>query len=194
MIRCLIALTALFPAAALAATIWMWVDEQGQRHYSDREVPGATPMEIGGAQTFSGSAQGSAGPVASTAPTQNQSPYETLEVLSPEDDETVRNIEGNLPVSIGTYPRLAAGHFVDVILDGQRRGMNVRALDFTVPEVFRGTHTLAAVVVDGANRVLVQSAPVTFFVQQTSSQVPPGAAPALGRAPTLTPRANPGNN
>ena len=63
MIKCLIALTALFPAAVLAATIWMWVDEQGQRHYSDQEVPGATPMEIGGAQTFSGSALSSAGPV-----------------------------------------------------------------------------------------------------------------------------------
>jgi hypothetical protein len=194
MIKCLIALTALFPAAVLAATIWMWVDEQGQRHYSDQEVPGATPMEIGGAQTFSGSALSSAAPAVSTGTPAAQSPYETLEVLSPENEETVRNIEGNLPVSIGTYPRLAAGHFVDIVLDGQRRGMNVRTLDFSVPEVFRGTHTLSAVIVDGANKVLIQSAPVTFFVQQTSNQVQPGAAPALGRAPTLTPRVNPGNN
>jgi hypothetical protein len=38
--------------------------------------------------------------------------------------------------------------------------------------VFRGAHTLTAAVVDGEGRELAASAPVQFFVQQTSVQNP----------------------
>ena len=59
MLKCLIALTSLLTAAALAAPAWTWVDEQGRRHYSDRPVEGATQIELSESQTF---AAGSASP------------------------------------------------------------------------------------------------------------------------------------
>jgi len=68
MLKCLIALTSLLSAAALAAPAWTWVDAQGRRHYSDRPVPGATQIELSDSQTFSASpARPAAGQPATTA-------------------------------------------------------------------------------------------------------------------------------
>ena len=46
MIKCLIALIAILPAAVSAQTIWTWVDENGRRHYSDTEMPGAVQVDL----------------------------------------------------------------------------------------------------------------------------------------------------
>jgi hypothetical protein len=175
MLRCLVALTAVFPGAVLAAVVWTWVDEQGQRHYSDREVPGATQIEIGEAQTFSGSAlrSGEAAPAAQApqAPPSAEpaaANYSILDVVSPEPDETFWNIGGELPVTIATFPALQATHRIDVSIDGQRRELDTRSLEITVSEVWRGEHTLQALIVDVDGNILMRSAPVSFYVHQTS--------------------------
>jgi hypothetical protein len=178
MVKCLIALIALFPAAAWAEPVWTWVDEQGRRHYSDREMPGATQIEVGETQTFSGSALTFGNPV-STAPAETagddsaEAPYNVLDIVSPEPEATLRNIEGSLIVELATYPALAAEHRLDVILDGQRQNLNARALRLPVPGVFRGEHTIQIVVIDPASAVVQRSAVVRFYVQQTSAILSP---------------------
>jgi hypothetical protein len=42
----------------------------------------------------------------------------------------------------------------------------------TLPDVFRGQHTLQAVVIDSAGAEVMTSPSRTFFVQQTSIQNP----------------------
>ncbi|HEY5568069.1 MAG TPA: DUF4124 domain-containing protein, partial [Gammaproteobacteria bacterium] len=49
----LIVLPMLYAAALAAAPAWTWVDENGQRHFSDRPVEGAEQIELAGAQGFS---------------------------------------------------------------------------------------------------------------------------------------------
>jgi hypothetical protein len=45
-------------------------------------------------------------------------------------------------------------------------------LSVTLPDVFRGQHTLQVVVIDSAGAELMRSPSRTFFVQQTSIQNP----------------------
>jgi len=174
MFKCLLVLTAIFPGAVLAAAVWTWVDENGVRHYSDREVPGATQVEIGETQTFSGSALTSARPpapprvAAPPAPAPEAVSYTGLEIVSPEPDETFWNIAGNLPVTIASFPALQNTHQIDLMIDGKRRELGTRSLQITLPEVWRGEHTLQALIVDANGNVLMQSEPVTFYVHQTS--------------------------
>lgn len=185
MIKCLIALIAILPVAASAQSIWTWVDENGQRHYSDTEVPGAVPFEIGETQTFSGSAlTGGRSPVTSpTAAARAQTTpssatiYSSFNIVSPEPEETLRNTGGNLSLAFTTTPVLGTGHRVDVVLDGVRQNLNVRSSPVTVPEVFRGEHTVRLVVIDSAGAVVQRSEPVRFYVQQTSVIT----SPARGR-------------
>jgi hypothetical protein len=91
-----------------------------------------------------------------------------IDIVSPKEQETLHNIEGSLSVSIATNPGLQSGHQIDAILDGERRALGARSLDFTLAEVFRGEHTLQVVIVDSAGAEIRRSAPVTFYVRQTS--------------------------
>jgi len=69
-------------------------------------------------------------------------------------------------------PPLSAAHRVDLSLDGQRRNLNTGSLQMTVPNVFRGTHTLQVVVIDAAGAEVMRSPTRNFSVQQNSIQNP----------------------
>jgi hypothetical protein len=170
MCKWLILLCVLSLPSALAEPAWTWVDEDGQVHYSDRPVPGARQIELSGAQGFS-----LPSPQRRNAPGDPPPPgtrYQTLSVASPAAGETLWNLGGNLQVVLEIAPALRAGHQIDVLLDGQRANLNSTQLQLTLPNVFRGTHTLQAVIVDTAGRELQRSPAVSFVVQQTSIQNP----------------------
>lgn len=176
MLKCLIALTTFFPALALAVSIWTWVDANGQRHYSDQPAPGATRMEVAGAPTATGTVSPPPAPRVQSAPTSSQAPqpaagivsYSVLDIISPKNEETLWNIGGMLTVKLATFPALAPTHSIDAILDGETLKLGARSLELTIPDVYRGEHTLQLVIVDEAGKALKRSEPVTFYVHQTS--------------------------
>jgi hypothetical protein len=184
MCKWLILLSALFVTHLSAAPAWTWVDEQGQVHYSDRPVPGAREIELSAAQGFSASPRAAPTP-RSTQGSSNEgvrpaANYRTFNVVSPTEQETLWNIGANLTVRVELIPGLRAGHWIDLVLDGQRANLNVRGLEFSVPNVFRGTHSAAAVIVDANGFELQRSPAVSFIVQQTSIQNP--SSPQAPRA------------
>lgn len=180
----LILLSVLPMCAATAAPAWRWVDANGVVHYSDRPQPGATQIEISGAQTFGSTAarsQTSAGqstqPQTSAAASQapaarQQQPYRAVTIVSPTQQQTLWNIGGMLDVSLTVDPGLNPGHRIDLVLDGQRRNLDTTSTQIALNDVYRGVHTLEAVVVDTSGAEVARSAPVTFMVQQTSIQNP----------------------
>jgi hypothetical protein len=167
----LILLSALSGTVASAAPAWTWVDADGTVHYSDRPVPGARQVELSGAQGF-GSTQRATAPRTSGEGDSSTAPYQRIEILSPAEQETLWNIGAVLPVQVSFQPALQPGHRYDVALDGQRRNINTASNRVTLPDVFRGTHTLQVVVIDAAGAELMRSETRTFFVQQTSTQNP----------------------
>jgi hypothetical protein len=135
-------------------------------HFSDRPVPGARQVELAGAQAF-----GSAAPGLTTRPAdaaEAPAVYQVIEIVSPADQETLRNIGTVLNVQVRFQPELQPGHRYDLVLDGQRRNVNTTSPRAALADVFRGTHTLEIVVIDSAGAELARSATRTFFVQQTS--------------------------
>lgn len=166
----LILLFALAAAAASAAPAWTWVDENGTVHFSDRPVPGARQVEISGAQVFATQTPARA-PRVLMPPNVTDAPYQSVEVVSPAEQETLWNIGAMLTVQTSFVPPLQPGHSYDLILDGQRRNLNTTSSSVTLPDVFRGEHTLQVVVLDGG-RELMRSPTRTFYVQQTSALNP----------------------
>lgn len=195
MLKCLIALTSLLSAAVLAAPAWTWVDDQGRRHYSDRPVEGATQIELAGPQTFAGGspASSSTSTVAPQTEAEAPPPYSVLDIVSPTDQATLNNIGGMLTMELAVYPPLRSTDRIDAIYDGRRMELGVRSLAVTIPEVFRGEHTLQAVILGEDGQELLRSASVTVFVRQTSVLTPaPQQAPPPPRPQPL--RRPPGNN
>ena len=169
----LILLSALSGTAASAAPAWTWVDAEGTRHYSDRPVPGAEQVELLGAQGFGPThARAPRGAAQGTTAGAPGAPYQSIEVVSPAEQETLWNIGTNLPVQVRFQPSLQPGHRYDLLFDGERRNVNTATPRVTLPDVYRGEHTLQVVVIDADGTEVMRSPARVFFVQQTSTLNP----------------------
>ena len=168
----LILLSALLGSAASAAPAWTWVDAEGTRHYSDRPVPGAERVELIGAQGFGATGRAARAARAGDTAGVPGGAYQSIEIVSPAEQETLWNIGTNLPVQVRFQPALQSGHRYDLLYDGQRRNLNTATPRVTLPDVFRGEHTLQVVFIDSAGAEVMRSPARDFFVQQTSTLNP----------------------
>jgi hypothetical protein len=173
--RIIVLAAGLLCAAVALATTYKWVDRNGVVHYSDRPEPGAEVIQTPSAQTFrSQTPQTPAQPANSTAPAQPEAPaYTSLDLWKPQNDETVANSGNVVTVRLRLEPDLRPGHSIWLYLDGKRvDGLPDNGENFTLQNVFRGTHTLSAIVADSQGKPLVRSQSVTFHLRQPSTLAP----------------------
>ena len=186
----------LLAATASAATLYRWVDKNGVVHYSDRPAPGATTVNVESAQTFPAqpAAPATSRPASSTTAAPAAT-YETLELWKPENDETFINTANQVEVRLRVEPDLQPGHSIWIYLDGKRvDGLPQAGETFTLNEVWRGTHTLNAIITDRGGAPLIRSQSVTFHVQQNNVNSPQRANQAPPPRPTPRPvGGRPGN-
>jgi len=161
-------------STAQAVPVYRWVDDNGQVNYSDRPGPGAVLIELStGAPTLEAGPSSPRGPQRATElRTPAVAAYETLAVLQPASRETLWGTAGRVEIAIGISPGLQSGHSLALFMDGELVQFGNHATGFLIEDVPRGEHTVQAVILDAAERELLRSAPVTFFVQQTSIHYP----------------------
>lgn len=166
----LIAIGILLAASALATT-YKWVDKNGVTHYSDTPAPGAQVIDLQSAQTFTPSVStGSNRSQTSTSAAGQQFQYGKLDLWKPENDETFQNTGNTITARLRLEPDLQPGHSIWLYLDGKRvDGLPGSGESFTLNDVFRGTHTLVAVVTDQTGKQIISSPTVTFHMHQTSA-------------------------
>jgi len=167
----------------VAAPAWRWVDANGTVHYSDRPVPGAEQVNLPGSAPRAPTPGSPALPRASTpapAPeageatdTETPTAYTRLAIVSPSADETLWNLGGELTVTVDVAPALQNGHVLRLYYDGEPVITGASSgTRLTVTDVYRGSHTVQAEIVDARNMPVMRSLQVQFFVQQTSIQSP----------------------
>jgi hypothetical protein len=175
------------PALAAGQTVWKWVDERGVTHYSDRPMPGATQvdLQVPGRSSDTPPEYVDYSSSSSQKPTSAGPRYRSFEISKPANDETFINVGGTVPVSLTIEPALQPGHTVQLHLDGQLANASASgALNYSLQDVPRGTHTLRAVIVNRDGKQVQASSAVQFHVRQTSIANPP-----VG--PTLRPKPRP---
>lgn len=175
--RFLVFLALLIGGTAGAADVYRWVDANGQTHYSDQWQPGAeklritTPAPATGAvqpdQRPSASAGGGAGSGARPAGKAGNT-YDSVEIARPAQEEVLWNIDGQLPVAVRVNPALQPGDGLRLYLDGKEQPVPPGSTETQLQEVYRGSHTLKAAVVNSAGAVLIESPTISFAVRQTS--------------------------
>jgi len=89
--------------------------------------------------------------------------YTTFMIVSPEDDAPVRENAGNVTVVVAVEPSLRTDDNVRVLLDGQPE-QEGHQLSFELTNVDRGTHAVAAEVVNKQGQVIQASQAVTFHL------------------------------
>lgn len=201
MLRLLLPLFCAFGLLAGPATaqIYSWTDAEGNRVYSDQPRAGADTVELKPTNVVppppaprdSGSQQSSNNqPVAGNV-------YQQLSITDPAHDSAIRSNEGDLTLTVVSDPPLSGSHLLKLSIDGVLSqtglpGTGAATHQLTAHNIDRGTHEIAAVVVDARGTELQRSTPITVHLQRTSLNQPArgGAnqaprAPAAPRAPNV---------
>jgi len=184
----LIAMLAAAPfanAQSSAQTVWKWVDEHGVTHYSDRPVPGATKVELSGGKVGTTPPSYSPPPPPSTTRRTretSESAYRAVTIVTPANGDAIVNTGGQVPVQVSIDPGLQPGHRLELYLDGAKVQGHSGETSFTLTEVYRGEHSLVAVITDASGKRLRESERVVFYVVQRSIAKPP-VGPALRNPP-----------
>jgi uncharacterized protein DUF4124 len=158
--------------AAMAATVYKWVDAQGVTHYSDQPHPDAKTIDVAPVQTYHSSpAPASTGSSANSASPAGPS-YTTCELFRPENDEVFLNTS-TITARLRLEPQLRPGDSVSIAIDGKRvPNQPTAGTEFVIGGVERGTHTVTVGVYDTMGKQRCLTPAVTFHVRQPSVQAP----------------------
>ena len=172
-------LTVMILALALpaSAATYRWVDGEGIVHYSDKPHEGAEQIELTKAQGYSpvsGSQARSTGPAGDAEAFQ----YDTVEIVSPYEEEVLFGTEEPLSLQAALVPALRPRHFLRLTIDGKDvTGKPVRNRSFQVEGVFRGAQNAEITVLDENGDTLQQSPVRTFHVRQNIAKPQPRPQP-----------------
>jgi len=151
------------------ASIYSWVDQNGERHYSDTPEEGATPIDLPPINTFSSPTPSAGVSLSAEDDAAEAATYNEFEISSPTQEQVLWNTGGVVPVTLALSPGLKNGHRMQLFLDGAEvTSYPGRSLSYQMTEVARGTHSLRAIIVDPAGKQMKASQAATFTVQQNS--------------------------
>jgi hypothetical protein len=115
--------------------------------------------------------------------------YDSIKIIQPEVDGTVRSNEGKVPVAIVLQPAFQQGHHVVLYLDGKAVPGQFDGLAIELSGVERGTHSIQAKITDAGGKTLIESPAVSFNLRQTGiyDGVNQPGPPIVGPVPRPTP-------
>lgn len=174
--------------------LWTWTDANGVTHYSDTPVPGAKKIQLTGygAPPPGGTSTPATPPSSRSQPDEDQvSSYRSIEITQPTEGANFFGADATVNVVIDTDPVPAPAHRLVLYFDGKLVQGATNTRQYTIGNLARGTHTLAAVIQDENGTELMRSPVRTFYVQQPRADNPGVVGPALKPAPAPTPAPRP---
>ncbi len=152
-----------------AVTMYRWVDDSGLVHYSDKPRPGAVEIEVDSVQGFAPEPLYRSESSVISRNTEDSTGYDSFAITAPGQDEVLWNVGGVVNVVIDLSPPLRDGDTIAVFFDGQNvSAPGSRRRSYVLNDVFRGTHTVRAVVNDRNGDEIAQTGIISFQVHQTS--------------------------
>ncbi|MGH8354341.1 MAG: DUF4124 domain-containing protein [Pseudomonas sp.] len=150
----------------VAAEVYTYVDEEGNRVFTDRPKPGdAERIELAPSNAMAPTALP---PPPAPAQAPHAPLYQLLRILVPEPDATISDGDGDLIVSATSDPALLPGHNYRLLLDGQAVGAPGRSPVFPLSNLDRGTHQLAVEILDAGGRTLERTPSQPVHIKRTS--------------------------
>lgn len=165
-----------------ASDVYRSTNDQGNMVFSDRpvmqgeqvEVPSLSVVPLPEAHNAIGSepdAEPERGAQASFDKASFMA-YSAFEIRSPRNEQTLPSgFAGNLEVEFSIEPALRERHRVRLLLDGNSQVTRHGEI-FELANLERGAHVIQAELLDAEGHVRHRSAPVTFYVQRASVNLP----------------------
>ncbi|MDX1433895.1 MAG: DUF4124 domain-containing protein [Gammaproteobacteria bacterium] len=184
---------ALASGAAQAEKVYKVIQPDGTVEFTDDPRPGETATEVkveplNTTPPLATPAQ-EAGLESST--TSSGQTYSEFRITSPDDNAALRVNNGNVDVDLALEPPLRSGDTIDIMLNGTVVGGGKQTA-ITLSNVDRGSHTVQAVVKNGAGEVVARSNTVSFSLQRRSAILQPSPPPPRVPPPTRPVHPTPG--
>ena len=164
-----VALCLLFSMSqTVLAEVYTYVDADGNRVFTDQPHRNAKKVDIAPTNRV---AQPTNAPSRVSKAKPAARPifhYQLLRILAPEPDSTIRDIEGNLNVTVSNEPELQPGHLYRLLLDSKSYGEPTRSPVFPLTNIDRGTHQLSVEIIDEYGRVLERTPNQPFHLIRIS--------------------------
>ncbi|EIK96819.1 hypothetical protein PMM47T1_09176 [Pseudomonas sp. M47T1] len=165
--RLLLAIVLLAASSTTMAEVYTYIDAQGDRVYTDKPHANATRVDVRPSNNMS------AGPPLPTparklVKKQPPSHYDMLRILIPEPDATIQDASGDMIVTITSDPPLMPNHGYRLLMDGNVIAGPAVSPVFALKNVDRGTHQLAAEVIDNEETVIERTPNQPFHMQRIS--------------------------
>ena len=151
-----------------SATIYTYIDSNGERVFTDSPPKGQRTQTLNLAPTNKIAPP----PVVKPPPVYQAEPeplpvqYQMLRILVPEPDATIRANDRQLIVTVNSEPALLEGHRYRLILDGEPKGEPSRSPVFPLTQIDRGTHQLAVEIINAQGAVLERTPSQPFHLRQ----------------------------
>jgi len=155
-------------AGIAQADVYKSVNDKGEVTYSDQPMPKAERMKLPELPTYT------APPLPQLSSTPESTPvpslYQSMKILEPENDATIRDNQGVVRVRILLAPPLMTkqGHKIQFYLNGEPNGIPVSNTSISFSNLDRGSYTLSASVLDAKGESVMTSDPVAFHLHQES--------------------------
>lgn len=164
-----VALCLLFSVSqTVLAQVYTYIDANGNRVFTDQPHRNAKKVDIAPTNRVD---QPTKAPIRASKAKPAASPifhYQLLRILAPEPDSTIRDIEGNLNVTVSNEPELQPDHLYRLLLDSKPYGEPTRSPVFPLTNIDRGTHQLSVEIIDQYGRVLERTPNQPFHLIRIS--------------------------
>lgn len=160
----------LFIAPVASAQVYTYIDAEGNRVFTDKpRSSNAERVMLAPSNNIE---------LSQPAPTVRMAPapavskptvhYQVLRILVPEPDASIHNGSGEMIVTLSSEPGLLPGHNYRLLLNGQQQGESSRSPVFSLQHIDRGTHQLAAEILDSAGLIVERTPAQPFHMHRMS--------------------------
>ncbi|HVL00900.1 MAG TPA: DUF4124 domain-containing protein [Dongiaceae bacterium] len=171
MARIILALLALLIGAqvTLAETVYMYVDENGNKVFTDEPRKGAEELDVKPIPTV---------PALPTQAPQKQPPkagpfrYNEIVIVTPADQHNFINESAPIVIQAAVSPNLRTEDKVQLLLNGSPHGAPISSTSFTLENLERGEYKTQVRILDKDGKELGISDTVTFQVKRFSKNLP----------------------
>lgn len=160
----------LFITPVASAQVYTYIDAEGNRVFTDK--PRSSNAERVMLAPSNNVELSQPAPTVRMAPAPAVSKptvhYQVLRILVPEPDASIHNGSGEMIVTLSSEPGLLPGHNYRLLLNGQQQGESSRSPVFSLQHIDRGTHQLAAEIIDSAGLIVERTPAQPFHMHRMS--------------------------
>lgn len=151
------------------AEVYTYIDSEGNRVFTDQPRANAKKLDIAPTNGMNQKNPPQVRSITPQPPAAELPAYQLLRILVPEPDATIREgSSGDLIVTLTSDPGLMGDHSYRLLLDGNVVAAPSRSPVFPLTNLDRGTHQLAAEIIDGQGRIIERTPSQPVHIVRTS--------------------------